>query len=62
LQTNAALSKLRNFGGWGGVEHPKPPAPRYATGRNGRELLKRLKLTVGCNASKRRRRRSEWTW
>jgi hypothetical protein len=26
-------------------------------GRNGRELLRRLKPTVGCNASRRRRRR-----
>jgi hypothetical protein len=25
-------------------------------GRNGRKLLRRLKLTVGCNASRRRRR------
>ena len=29
-------------------------------GRNGRELLRRLKPTVGCNASRRRRRRRSY--
>jgi hypothetical protein len=29
----SALSKLRNFGGGGGFEHPKPPSHRYATAR-----------------------------
>ena len=34
LQSNAALSKLRNFGGGGGLNTPNPP--RYATDLNHR--------------------------